>query len=258
MGKIDKVFETWHKMDEVYAVKGRGEPKLDFLSKFVTQKALTTLRGTVMSDFVESQEAIDKLNLLFKTLEALPTKIALANDLEPDSLEEFIWADSQKPVYVSLDDFVQGFRPLVGRIKESSVSELVDSSIFRNRFSLECDGSVAARVIPHNLEKMIHFETEVDVVFWLNFNAKEINSKNSFQKMIYAFVLDSLVRHKDPYPITFIKNEAGGKNFDGEIVSLSGKFKTLSGIPFTCETKVRECNIENGFTTDKVVIYGQI
>lgn len=259
MRNIDKVLETWHRMDDVYAKKGKGMTKLEFLSKLITKKALANLRCTVMNDFDESPQSIDKLNLLFNALESLSEKIAQAGKEEPDSLEEFIWKDTYEPVLIDLNEFVKGFMPIVKKVRESDAGELISNGIFRDRYILDSDEDrVIAEVVPYSSEQIIHFETEVDVVFWLNRYAKEINSCGSFRKAVYAFVLDSLAKKKSLYPITFVDSRISSRNFDGDSVVLSGTFKTLGGISFQCDTVVLECSIKNTLTTDRVVVYGQV
>lgn len=251
MSRLDTAWETWMQIDSVYAKKGKGKDKITFLRSLLSHSALLKLRKAVMSDFVEGEENVSRLNMLFKALERAAEKLGGVTE-DPDSIFEFVWGDYEERVDIS------DFSPFSNDIVFSS-ERLLQEGYYRNCFTVR-DGILAGFACEPDCRSFIHFSGENDVVCWLYRNANRVGKKDWFLTAAYAYVMDSLKNRGEVYPITFIDGDAAKLDgnpgrLDGSAVPkiLQGDFQTVTKQKFSCDATAGELKVNGMFGEERVV-----
>ena len=242
--KLDQICSTWLNIDEVYKKQTKRISKLDFLKQMLSDKALMVARKAAMSDFETTDDNVEKLNMLFSTLENASSKLSNCTQ-EPESLYEFIWGCQAKPC--SPNDFNPFY---IDGVDNSA--KLIDAFLFRNCYYLE-DNQIKHLVCKNDGGVMIHFENPNDVLAWLCSNAKTINNSDEFIKGVYAFVLMQMENKGQLFPMSFVNAKVVEPNNAEKDIVLNDTYKTVEKVQFSYKGTARVSTISNDFGKDKVV-----
>ena len=252
MSKLDKIYSTWMSLEELYQKKCAGKSRLDFLKGLVTPIAITQTRNLVMSDFVESEENIKKMNWLFNIMELATNKIE-EGCIEPLNLDDFltdlIQAD-EGIAEISEDEF-----NLHMNSNEKSANEMMKMGLCRNCYTTH-NSDVKIEMFQENEDGFLSFDTQTDVLLWLHQNQNDVK-KNKFVGGVYAFLLKSIAEKRAILPITFSEQKLlEGCSYEKEdcFNDVSGTYQTVGKTTFKSTVKWQSVCLHGIFGAERVYV----
>ncbi len=240
--KLDKILDTWNNLEDTYQRVGKGKSRREFLTRQLSDDAIAKLRSLIASDFVATEENLEKSNFLFSILEHTKNKLRSETG-EITDLNFFIWGNEDNAVI--LEDFEINKQTFV-----EDGSSMISKKVFSSSYVLD-GGKVFSNVLDGKSEELVSFNSLSDAYAWLFMNSK-ISESSSFRRGVYAYTLNALKSLS--LPIAFVKGAAG----KSEGHSAEKTFKTLGGEPFRSTATYRE-SVQTTFAGKvKVVLVGGI
>jgi Na+/serine symporter len=247
MSKLDVVYEVWENIEETYRKKGQGVSKIDFIRNLTSPASITKTRKIVMSDFVENDENVDKCNRLFRAMEIAADRVKAGYD-EPESLHDFVW-DENYADSLNTDDYL-----LFITEDYEKIVPVLQKGLCRNFYTIE-NGIAASHILDPKEKHFVYFDSETDVLLWLQQKEKDAGKHNSFVTCVYAYLMNALKLKQNVYPLTFVaKNKANSlcNVEECQKLELDDEFITISKRRFKCNATVWQSVLKNDFRMESV------